>query len=145
MKKIMFALMGMMMISSTSVFAQLSYGVKAGLNLTTQSIKIDDEKEDDIKFKPGFNIGAFADYSLSDLLSVETGLNIETKGYKLKETEEEKVYGSTVKRETKSTYGLVYATIPVQARLNFGGFYMLAGPYFSLAASGKVKTEEKLQ
>lgn len=137
MKKIMFALMGMMMISSTSVFAQLSYGVKAGLNLATQSRKIDDEKVDDIKFKPGFNIGAFADYSLSDLLSVEAGLNIETKGYKSEETETP--YGQSITTNTKCI--LTYVTIPVDLRLSFGNFYVLAGPYLGLAATGKVKEE----
>lgn len=136
MKKIMFALMGVMMIPSTSVFAQLSYGVKAGLNLTTQSIKVDDEKVD-AKMKPGFNIGAFADYSLSELLSVEAGLNIETKGYKSKETEE--AFGA--KSEMKITSNIVYLTIPVQARLNFGGFYALVGPYVGIAATGKMKSE----
>ena len=137
MKNLGLALMGLLMISSTGAFAQMSFGVKAGLNLSNMTLKAGGEKMDDIKFKPGFNVGAFADFELSDLLSVEAGMNIETKGYLMKEKYEE--YGFKVK--TKNTANLVYVTIPVDAKLTFGSFYVLAGPYVGIAAAGKVKSK----
>lgn len=133
MKKIVFALMGLIIISSTSTFAQLSYGVKAGLNFSKMSMKVDGESVDDIKFNPGVNFGVFADFGISDILALETGLTIEKKGFKTKE--EETSYGVDV--EMTSKFNIVYATIPVQARLNFGNFYAMAGPYIGIGLTGK--------
>lgn len=124
MKKLGLALMGLLMISSTGAFAQASFGVKAGLNFSNMPQKFGGEKVDDIKLKPGFNIGAFADLKLSDLLAVEAGLQVETKGYRMKEES----FGVTYKQ----SLNLIYVTIPVDARFNFGDFYVLAGPYWAL-------------
>lgn len=131
MKKLGLALMGLLMISSTGAFAQTSFGVKAGMNLSKMTVKSGGEKVDDIKLKPGFNIGAFADLKLSDLLAVEAGLQVETKGYRMKDG----AFGITY----KNSVNLIYVTIPVDARFNFGDFYVLAGPYLGIAASGKGK------
>lgn len=137
MKKIAIALMGLMLISSTSAFAQLSYGVKAGLNFSKMSMKVDGETVDDIKFNPGLNLGAFADFGFSDMLALETGLTVEKKGFMMKE--EETAYGVEVKMTSK--FNIVYATIPIQARLNFGNFYALAGPYVGIGLTGKQKVK----
>ena len=133
MKKLGFALMGLLMISSTGAFAQLSFGVKAGANFSNMMFKAGGEKVDDIKFKPGFNIGAFADFELSDLLAVEAGLNVETKGFKMKE--------EILDNEIKATTNIFYVTVPVDVKLTFGSFYVLAGPYVGIAAAGKSKTK----
>lgn len=137
MKKIAIALMGLMLISSTSAFAQLSYGVKAGLNFSKMSMKVDGETVDDIKFNPGLNLGAFADFGFSDMLALETGLTVEKKGFMMKE--EETAYDVEVKMTSK--FNIVYATIPIQARLNFGNFYALAGPYVGIGLTGKQKVK----
>ena len=137
MKKLGFALMGLLMISSTGAFAQLSFGVKAGLNLSNMTLKTAGEKEDDIKFKPGLNIGAFGDFELNDMLAVEAGLNVETKGLLMKE--EEEFLGNKMK--SKATTNLIYVTVPVDVKLTFGSFYVLAGPYVGVAATGKVKNK----
>ena len=86
MKKLGFALMGLLMISSTGAFAQMSFGVKAGLNFSTMTNKTDGkkDKDDETRFKPGINVGAFADFELSNLLAVEAGMNVEAKGLKTK-------------------------------------------------------------
>ncbi|MBR2195619.1 MAG: PorT family protein [Salinivirgaceae bacterium] len=125
--------MGLMIISSTSTFAQLSYGVKAGLNFSKMKMKVDGEIVDDIKFNPGVNLGVYADYGFSDMLAIETGLTFEKKGFKMKN--EETSYGVGV--EMTSKFNIVYATIPVQARLNFGNFYAMAGPYVGIGLTGK--------
>ena len=137
MKKLGLALMGLLMISSTGAFAQMSFGVKAGVNFSNMMLKAGGEKVDDIKFKPGFNIGAFGDFELSDLLAVEAGLNVETKGLLMKE--EEEFLGNKMK--SKATTNLIYVTVPVDVKLTFGSFYVLAGPYVGVAATGKVKNK----
>lgn len=126
--------MGLLMLSATGAFAQLSFGVKAGLNLSKMSVKYGGDKDDDIIMKPGFNVGAFADFELSDLLAVEAGINVETKGMKYKLEED------LLDTKTKIITNIAYVTIPVDVRLNFGSAYVLAGPYFDIAAAGKEKT-----
>ena len=91
--------MGLMIISSTSTFAQLSYGVKAGLNFSKMKMKVDGEIVDDIKFNPGVNLGVYADYGFSDMLAIETGLTFEKKGFKMKN--EETSYGVGVEMTSK--------------------------------------------
>lgn len=132
MKKLGLALMGLLMISSTGAFAQMSFGVKAGANFSSMMLKSNGEKDDEAKFKPGFNIGAFGDFELSDLLAVEAGLNVELKGYRMKFDE---IGKTTIKSN------LVYVTVPVDVKLTFGSFYVLAGPYIGVAATGKVKSK----
>ncbi len=95
------------------------------------------DKDDDNKFKPGLNVGAFADIDFSDMLGIETGLNVETKGYQLKY--ENEILGS--KSKTKIKTNLIYVSIPVDVKLTFGDIYVLAGPYLGIAASGKVKSK----
>lgn len=132
MKKLGFALMGLLMISSTGAFAQMSFGVKAGLNFTNMSFKYNDEKVDDIKFKPGINVGAFADFELSDMLGAEVAMNVESKGFRTKD----EAYGATV----KTSSNLLYVTVPVDVKLTFGSLYVLAGPYVGVAVFGKSKS-----
>ena len=128
--------MGLLMISSTGAFAQTSFGVKAGLNFSNMALKSGGNKTDDIKFKPGITIGAFADIDMSDMFGIETGLNFETKGYKMKDEGED--FG--VKYKTKRTMNLIYATIPVDVKLTFGNVYVLAGPYLGMGVSAKTKS-----
>ncbi len=125
------------MASSTSTFAQLSFGVKAGLNLTNMTVKSNSEKET-FSSKFGYNAGGFADYSISDLLGIETGLNVEMKGYQIN-NEYKGVIGNYTETIKKN---LVYVTIPIDAKLSFGSFYILGGPYLGIAATGKIKTKQ---
>lgn len=136
MKRLLFVLLGVV-VSSIGVFAQAQFGVKAGLNFSNMSVKVAGEIVDDIKFKPGISIGAFADFGLTDLFAIETGLTLENKGFKTEE--EEKLYGKKIEETT--TMNVIYAIVPVQARLNFSNFYVLAGPYFGIGLSGKIRVK----
>lgn len=133
MKKLGLALMGLLMISSTGAFAQMSFGVKAGLNFSNMTMKYGGDKDKEAKFKPGLNVGAFADFELSDMLAVEAGMNVETKGFMYKNKD----------NKSKTTTNMVYVTVPVDAKLTFGDFYVLAGPYVGIAVMGKTKSKFK--
>ena len=135
------AIAGLLMISSIGAFAQMSFGAKAGLNLTNMTIKAGDEKNDDISYKYGFNAGAFADFSISDLFGVEAGLNVEMKGYQINNEYDGSlgITSETIKEN------LTYVTIPVDVKLSFGSFYVLAGPYFGIAAIGKIKVKKEFK
>ena len=130
MKKLKFILTAIAVVFSTSVFAQnLNFGLKAGLNLSSASIKVLGEKIDDTKMLLGLVVGAFADYNLTESLGLEAGLQFEQKGYK------EKVLGETLKCK------LNYLTIPVNLRYNLSvgdnNLYFLAGPTFGIGVSAK--------
>jgi len=127
------------MVSKT--YAQV-FGVKAGLNLSTQLMKDNDATySDDYKMNPGFHIGATAEFPLTDLLSFETGLFLSTKGYKVSMSETE--MGETI--EIKGSTNLYYLDIPLTAKAYFDlstvKVFGIAGPYIGIGLSGKSKFE----
>mgnify|MGYP003120202355 FL=1 len=65
----------------TQAQAQLKYGVKAGLNINNISqnyANSDDEFETNARL--GYHIGATVDYTLSDVISLQSGLLLTSKG-----------------------------------------------------------------
>ena len=122
------------------LFAQ-NIGLKGGLNLSNMLFKEDGETySDDFKMRPGFNIGATAEFPLSEMFSFETGLLLSTKGfnYSLEESE----MGESFKLE--SNINLLYLDIPIVAKSSFDlGYdkkiFATFGPYVGIGISGKSK------
>jgi len=116
---------------SNNMWAQ-KFGVKAGLNLANMLIK-DDQSESNTKMKIGFHIGGVGEMSINEMISLEAGLLLSTKGYKAEES------------GVKTTCNLMYIDIPIDAKAKFdvGGLkvFGFAGPYFGMGLSGKTKTE----
>ena len=130
MKKVKVLLAAAVVAVSSSAFAQdLSFGVKAGLNIANVSAKFGGQKVNDYKSIVGINLGAYADYGFSDMLALEAGLQFEQKGYKMEQG------------KLKDKAVVNYFTIPVNLRANFAvgdnNLYFLAGPTFGIALSGK--------
>ena len=126
-----------LLLSVQNAFAQIDYGIKLGGNFSKMKFnEVKEINENDIKMRPGFCVGIFVNDKLEgSILSLESGLNIETKGYNYKTTNEITVSG--VKIKGTGSVNIVYATIPANVRLNFGGFYLMAGPYFSVGIMGR--------
>ncbi len=127
--------------TATESFAQ-SFGVKASLNLSNMLVKWDGETEsDDFKMKPGFHIGATAEFPLSEMISFETGLLFSTKGYRVSEKES----GQGWSEEYKKKLNLLYLDIPLNAKasIDLGNMkaYGTFGPYLGMGLSGKYKYE----
>ena len=115
-------------------FAQ-SFGVKAGLNLSTMLSKNDKRTfSDDFKMKPGFHIGVTAEFPIDEMFSFETGLLLSTKGYKIS------------KEDYKQKVNINYLDIPLTGKASFDiadtKVYGLFGPYIGMGLSGKLKFEE---
>ena len=129
----------MLFLPLQKVSAQITYGVKLGGNLSTMKFKGKTEiKADDIKMRPGFCVGIFVnDRPEGSIVSVESGINIETKGYNYKIEGEVKTKGAKGKVSTTGSENIIYATIPVDVCLHLGGFYLMAGQYCSVGISGK--------
>lgn len=109
-------------------------GVKAGLNLANQIERNDDHTySDDYKLKPGFHLGGFVNIPIMDMISVEPGIQISTKGYRYK-------YG-----DYKEKLNLTYLECPVLGKfsLEIGSVSLIGitGPVFGVGLSGKEKTE----
>ena len=137
MKKKFLVILVAVMFTASYANAQLSVGGRLGLNLTTVSTRDFDgkkpHKDDRYKFKPGFQIGAVADYALSNELSIQPGLIFSQLGYKKK-------IGKT---DAKVVTNLNYIQLPANLmyKLDVSGFKLFAqaGPYLGIGINGKVK------
>lgn len=116
-------------------FAQVKFGVKAGLNLSNMTEKDDVHTySNNYKMKTGFHLGVTAEFPISEFFSFEPALLYSTKGFIDKDL------------DYKATASVNYLEIPMNAiyKINLGGTMMLisAGPYLGFALSGKYKGTE---
>jgi hypothetical protein len=127
-------------VVSGQLFGQF-LGLRIGTNFSNQLIKdntINYSNEAKFKMLPGGSLGVVLDFPVYKGASVETGLLLNTKGYKLKESD----------ANSKSvTYNyLAYIDLPVNIKYTFdlGGpkVFVLAGPYFAYGVFGKGYTKE---
>ena len=80
MKKLKVLLAAAAVAVSSSAFAQdLSFGVKAGLNIASVSAKYGGKKITDAKSLLGINLGVYADYGFSDMLAWKPVCNLSKK------------------------------------------------------------------
>ena len=137
-----FLLVIMISLIGFQSYAQ-SFGVKGGLNLANLLDKDDDDTwSNDYKMNMGFHIGATMNYPFTDAFSLETGLLLDTKGFKY----EEEAYGAEVKLKGN----LYYIDIPItlKASYDIGNnlvMYGTFGPYIGMGLSGKLKIEVKYE
>ena len=114
-----------------------TFGLKAGLNLSNMIFKDDDVNySNELNNIPGFHIGAIVDMPLNEFLSFESGLLFTTKGFKIKEEEEEVV--NSIKNK------LYYLDIPLTIKASHDlckglKIFGTAGPYVGIGLSGKAK------
>ena len=119
---------------ATQSFAQIEYGVKAGLNFSTLIDKDNDGAvTENSSTKTGFHIGFTAEYSFTDKFAFESGLLYSSKGTNSRYTDSGTTY--------KETLNLNYLEIPLNAvyKIELGNKKVLlkAGPYLGFAFSGK--------
>jgi hypothetical protein len=138
-------LVAMIVSFATESFAQVNFGIKAGVNLANMIMKDDDNTySDDYKSKLGFQVGPVVEFGFNDMISLETGLLLSTKGYKVEDS------GSDmgINWEYDDKINIMYLNIPVNARVGFGvggmRIYGAVGPYFGVGLSGKYKGEYTL-
>lgn len=119
---------------SMSGFAQVRFGLKAGLNLANASISTPNAPSTDAL--TSFHLGGIMDYAVSESFAIQPGLLISGKGFKYAET----ILGTSVKAEFKP----IYIDIPIMLLLRtdvgggtkiFGG----AGPYLGIGIAGNYK------
>ena len=117
----------------------LTFGVKAGVNLSNFSGDVEDNKA-----KPGFNVGVTVDYALTSDLYLLSGLEFTTKGAKSEYEETEQ----GVKVNVTATANPMYLQLPVHLGYKIGisentKIVLHAGPYLAYGIGGKLKEEAK--
>jgi Outer membrane protein beta-barrel domain len=122
---------------ATESFSQ-TFGVRAGFNLSSAIMKDNTDRYDDnFKMKPGFHLGATAEFPINDIFAFETGLLLSNKG--IKESDSESGYNYT------NVTNLYYFDVPLTGKAYYtvGGvkIYGLFGPYLAVGLSGKSKTQ----
>ncbi len=110
--KLIIILLSIFMIHGTRLTAQ-KFGVITGINFTDIQAK---------SSEPGFNdhsktalraqLGMIADIKVKGKFSVQTGLGVSTKGYRVNDNHS--YYG--IKSEIKGNFTLIYAELPVTAK-----------------------------
>jgi hypothetical protein len=119
------------------------FRIIGGLNLSNMLVKNDvDTYSNDFKMNPGFHIGATIEFPLSNVLSLSTGLTIDTKGFRIKEEGQDWMH--------KEKLNLYYLDIPIvlKATHDFESgikIFGVVGPYIGVGLIGKIKNEYEYQ
>jgi len=124
---------------TTQSFAQ-TFGIKGGLNLSNMVWDYGDTTGN-YSMQPGFHVGATAEFPISDMFAVETGLLLSTKGCKF--SEDFDIPGASA--SLKGNMILYYIDIPITAKASFNvgsaKIYGALGPYLGFGLSGKTHFE----
>lgn len=141
-------LLSILVISATVVSAQekkVTFGVKAGMNVSS----VNGKGTDDADAKIGFNVGLTADYAIIENVYLLTGLDFTTKGAKYSDIliGDDEDLGGIVKGDL--TFNPMYLQLPI----HIGYKYHLndavtlvaqAGPYVALGVGGKATAKAKV-
>ena len=122
-KFLMTAVLGMFALAG---FSQVKWDARVGMNFSNMT------KAEGTKALPGFNLGVGMDYGFSENWSLQSGLMISSKGYKIKDYSKDRP---------------IYLDIPILAAYKFNisdntKFVINAGPYFAFGLGGKCKFDE---
>lgn len=130
-----------LLFSCQTIQGQVNFGIKAGMNLETQSEL--GQLWDNNEIRAGFLVGGTVEYVFNDRLSVQTELNFLQKGEQ----------HSTSKNGTNSDIQeeFNYITVPLFIKASFSeelglsanwNLYGYAGPYYSYLISADYKVKE---
>ena len=123
-------------LCSTIGFAQVSFQVKAGLNLSSYI----GENSDHSKFKPGARIGVGMEYQFTDLISLQPSLFFSQKGAKYSSGYE----GTVVDADADVKINQLYLELPINVQFRFNladntNLVIETGPYLACGVGGKTK------
>ena len=134
MKKVFFTVF--LALCCTMGFAQLSFNVKAGLNLSSYI----GDNSDHSKFKPGARVGVGMEYQFTDLVSLQPSLFFSQKGAKYSEGYD----GSIIDADADVKINQLYLELPINVQFRFNiadntNLVIATGPYLACGVGGKTK------
>lgn len=136
--KIVFAIFVVLMVV-TSAKAQVHFGIKVGINESTQSDL--GNLYDNQDLRPGLSIGGSVLYQFSENIGTQLELNFEQKGRKMRTNQAE--------NSSSRNNNCDYITIPLVVRgsslLNEKKtrFYLETGPYYGYMTNNKIITNDE--
>ena len=125
-----------MMLAFTGLQAQVKFGPKVGVNLSTMTLKSSGVSFDP-KMLVGFHAGLISEIGLTDNLKLQPGILYSSKGSKYEVTLFEETFDFTM--------APAFIEVPVNLMYSFGPgetkFNVFAGPYFAYGIGGKFKSD----
>ena len=135
-KGISLSILMLLLFVTTQSFAQINFGVRAGLNLSSAKVELPSSVTK--KMLASFHVGGMVAYNFSETFALEPGLILSGEGVKFEET-----YLGT---KYTYSYSPLYLEIPVNAvyKINLGSakLDLFAGPFFGIGIGGKYKDED---
>jgi hypothetical protein len=137
MKKI---LMSFILLCASSTLQAQRPGLIAGLNVTDMLLKSDEGNfSSSSKTALGGQFGLLMDFSLSENISLETGIIFGTKGYRVKEKYNIYGYSYSYTGRLLTVYGNVPVAVKYTHNLENLKIYGLFGPDLGVGIYGRVK------
>lgn len=129
MKKVNLAMLIALFFVAGAVSAQVSFGIKGGVNLAS----IYGEGSTGAKMKPGFHVGVTGEVGFMPLISVKSGLMFVNKGY-------------NGPKGSEYTAGLSYLQVPVHIAYKMPllpavKLQLYGGPYAAFGITGNIKSD----
>lgn len=120
----------------TMGFSQVSFNVKAGLNLSSYI----GENSDHSEFKPGARIGVGMEYQFNDMISLQPSLFFSQKGAKYSSGFD----GNIIDADADVKINQLYLELPVNVQFRFNiadntNLVIATGPYLACGVGGKAK------
>lgn len=119
--------------------------IKGGFNMSRMFVKFNGT-DTNTMYQPGFHIGAIIDYPSNDLLSLETGLFLTTRGEKTHLIFNLGVPIGRIDNSEATTLYYLDLPIRIRAAYNVGKrikIFAVAGPHFDFGLAGKMKSTAK--
>ncbi|SFQ41598.1 porin family protein [Hymenobacter arizonensis] len=121
MKKVILSLGLLAGVATAAQAQEVRFGLKGGVNYSTITSKDDSDAESKI----GLLGGVFANFGLSDLISIQPEVLYSQKGAQMKDMSDVKVK-------------LNYIDVPVLVKVNAGGLFFEGGPQVGFLTTAKV-------
>lgn len=122
-------------LSASAQDSPLTWGVKAGVNLSNSSMDVGGL---DKKAKIGFKIGVTADYAITNDFYLQSGLSFTTKGGKIE--------AKVLTEKATISINQLYLQLPIMAAYKLEvspgtKIVINAGPYLAYGIGGKIKID----
>ena len=120
----------------------VSFNVKGGLNLSNMAFEGPDAVNNSGNITTGFHVGAFVELPFNNKFGLETGLLLQSKGFKSEFTSSffDPEEMDSISYSGDQTTSLLYLDVPIlfKSRFAMGGMNLIAsaGPYFGFGLSG---------
>ncbi len=137
-------------LSSFTVYSQVSFGIKGGLNVSTIHTSGGSGLNPSMDDYTSFHIGGLAEIPVSQLFFIQPELLFSVKGAKYEMIMSETAETESIALAGESTISSYYIEVPVYFKLKLdvgtsGKLHLGAGPYVAFGIAGQEKVSFKIK